>query len=688
MTSLMREINSYNEYEALCDEIWLHNRLYFQEGRPQISDDEYDRLVVLLERAEKEHPEWVSETSPSRRVGEAPLSDFPEVEHSKLMLSLEKAFQREELEAFYTRLEKLLDRKGPRLYGQLKMDGLAVTVTYEDGHFKRAVTRGDGRVGSDISNNCKTISNLPLRIDSSIKKLELRGEVFMPKKRFEEINLQRASEGLPLFANPRNAAAGFLKLLDPREVLRRSALQIVFYGISEEIPHTILLQSEVDPFLKKLGLPTLLTLPDVPREVCGLVSNVDEMMAFQAKVHEIRPNLPFQIDGVVFKLNELDEAESIAPTNKHPRTAIAWKFGAEQAWTTLEDITYQVGRTGVITPVAELEAVELDGSTVKRATLHNFEEIQRKDIRIKDRVLIEKGGDVIPKVVMADTTLLNRSLPVTPITHCPSCGSLLVQDEEEVAIRCPNSSQCSEQRMKQIIHFAGKDGLDIEHVGDKLVRALYTASYIKRPSDLFILTRDQLLSLEGIKDKSASNILSSIEHAKKTTLDRFIMGLGIRHVGVGAARILSKRAGSIHGLLSLTEEDIVNLEGFGLKTAQSIVETLRNSYFREEIELLQERGVVAQASEKPSLDLDVTHPLYGKSIVITGTLTGMTRTEAIKALESVGGTSSESVSKKTSYVVVGESPGSKKDKATKLGVPILSEEDFRKLLNHGMGSIA
>ncbi len=678
----MEQTFSKNDYEALCDEIWRHNRLYFQHGAPVISDDEFDALTRLLEKVEKEHPEWVSPTSPSKRVGEAPLENFPEVVHRKPMLSLEKAFQIEELQAFYIRLEKLVDRKNPVLFAQPKMDGLAVTVVYENGHFVQAVTRGDGTIGSDISLNCKTIPQLPLRIAPKFQKLEVRGEVFMPKERFQEINKERAKLHLPLFANPRNAAAGSLKLLDSRELSKRSGLEIVFYGVSEQDPHKILFQSEAEKVLSDLGLPTFSNMSGLPIAVTKTVGSIEEMMSLQEEIHNARPQLPFQIDGVVFKLDSLDETESILPTNKHPRTAIAWKFGAEQAWTTLEAITVQVGRTGVITPVAELSSVELDGSTVKRATLHNLDEIRRKDIRPKDRVLIEKGGDVIPKVVMADTTNPNRESPWVFPEICPSCGTSLVHDTEEVYVRCPNRSGCPEQRIKEIIHFAGKGGLDIEHVGEKLVRQLYNKGLIQRASDLFHLTRDDLLSLEGIKEKSATNILTSIQKAKEPELQDFIMALGIRHVGIGAARDLARHAQRVENLLKVTRDGLLSIEGFGEKTADSVISALHESEIHSEIMSLLQEGVQPKSVESEKIEgVSEDHPLYGKSIVITGTLQHMTRSDAIRELGKRGALHTDTVSKKTSYVVVGESPGSKQEKARKLGIPILHEAEFLHLLS-------
>jgi DNA ligase (NAD+) len=673
----MRTITTKAEYEALCDEIWHHNRCYFQEAAPEISDEAFDKLVVLLEQTEREHPEWISPTSPTQRIGEKPLEGFADVVHEELMLSLEKAFVREELEAFYNRVCRLVDRKSVTLYGELKMDGLAISITYEHGQLVRAVTRGDGRIGSDITQNVKTIASIPLRIAPEIKTLEVRGEIFLPKASFEKMNEERERQGLPLWANPRNAAAGSIKLLDSRELSKRGGLSCVLYGIARQDPIRVHYQHDLITFLNSLGLPTYLSIRDVPRTVLGLVHSVDEMMEFQAEVRKIRESLPFGIDGVVFKLDNLDEAAAILPTMKHPRTAIAWKFGAEQAWTTLKEIVLQVGRTGVITPVAELEPVELSGSVVSRATLHNAEEVERKDIRPGDRVLIEKGGDVIPKVVESDKTMPHRQHPWKMPKTCPVCGTELVRDEEEVAWRCPNRDGCVEQQIRKLCHFVGKDGLDIEHIGEKSIRHLYTNGYVRSPHDLFALTKEQLLSLEGVKEKSADNILAGIARAKTPSLDSFLLALGIRSVGAGTAQRLAQHVETLDGFMHLTDASIREVEGVGDEVASSVMQALQDPSFLLEVRLLREAGV----SPTPVYKLKGIegHPLNGATIVFTGTL-HMPRAEAAKRVEACGGTVTDSVSKKTSFVVVGADPGSKLSKAQSLHVRVLTEEEFVALL--------
>jgi len=667
------------EYEELCDEIWHHNRCYFQEAAPEISDEEFDDLVRLLEETEKEHPEWISETSPTQRIGEKPLAGFEEVVHESPMLSLEKAFTVEELQAFYDRVSRLVEKSSLDFFGEVKMDGLAISAIYEKGKLIRAVTRGDGKVGSLITQNLKTIPHIPLRIPSDIKLLEVRGEVFLPKKAFEAINKKKEERGEPLWANPRNAAAGSLKLLDSRELAKREGLSCLFYGIAQQDPYTVHHQYEVVDFLHSLGLPTYKMIKELPLKPYCRVSSVDEMMRFQDEILAVREKLPFAIDGVVFKLEDLDLSASIAPTMKHPRTAIAWKFGAEQAWTTLKEIVVQVGRTGVITPVAELEPVELSGSCVRRATLHNAEEIERKDIRVKDRVLIEKGGDVIPKVVRSDTTAPNRQPPWKMVSSCPSCKASLIKDEGEVAWRCPNSKKCPEQLIRGLTHFVGKDGLDVDHVGEKLIRQLFEKELVQTPHDLFLLTKEQLLELEGIKEKAANNILTGIEKASQPELSSLIMALGIRYVGKGAAERIAEVARDLTGLFALTKEGLLDIEGVGQEVADSLFFHLQGSEFKEEIEKLSQAGLSPKIPETKEGILG--HPFNGASIVLTGTLSSMTRADAVKQIARCGGRVGESVSKRTGFVVVGENPGSKLAKAEKLNIPILNEEEFLKLLS-------
>lgn len=663
---------SREEYEALCDEIWRHNRLYFQRAAPEISDEEFDALVRLLEKTESIHPEWISPSSPSRKIGEEPLEGLREVAHAIPMLSLDKAFTQEELQAFVQRVEKLSDRKNPAFFGEPKIDGLALSALYEQGVLTLALTRGNGVVGSDITHNFKTIRSVPLRLPrGSPSLLEVRGEVFLTFESFASINTQRESEGLPLFANPRNAAAGCLKLLDTKEFIRRGGLSVVFYAIARSSEKKIAYQHEVLPYLHSLGFPTVL---DLGKEGPGtvLAHSVDEMIAYQASLHQKRPHLPFGIDGAVFKWDNLEEASGIAPTAKHSRTDIAWKFHAEQAWTYLRAISLQVGRTGVITPVAELEPVGLAGTVVSRATLHNEEEIKRKDLRVGDRVLVEKGGDIIPKVVEHDASQKERGDVWHMPQRCPSCQTQLYRQEEEVAWYCPNTA-CPEQVVRKLVHFVGKDGLDIGFVGESLIRQLCVQGYVKTFADLFSLTREMLFNLEGIKEKAASRILKSIEQAKNPPLDRFLMAMGIKYIGSGSARILAERYSTLEKLLCAHKEDLLAIEGIGETVAEAVHQACASSSFRSEIEKMKHSGVHVQAIERQKAEGDA---FAGEMVVLTGTLSSMTRGEAIKAIQSQGGKVMNAVSKSTTLVVVGEEPGSKADKARQLHIALLDEKQF------------
>ena len=675
----MRKIQTQQEYEQLCEEVWYHNRLYFQQAAPEISDEEFDALVCLLEKTEREHPEWISPTSPTQRVGEKPLEGFAEVVHKEPMLSLEKAFLQRDLELFYDRVCRIVDRPSVAFFADLKMDGLAISATYEKGMLVQAVTRGDGKVGSDITQNVKTIKEIPLRISSSIELLEVRGEVYLPRAAFERMNEQRCSEGLPEWANPRNAAAGSLKLLDSQELAKRGGLACVFYGIAQQRPQKVQYQHEVGDFLHSLGLPTWRAMSNLPLKPCCMVGSVREMMDFQSHILSFRDKLPFGIDGVVFKLDSLDEAAATSPTMKHPRTAIAWKFGAEQVWTRLNEISIQVGRTGVVTPVAELEPVELSGSFVKRATLHNAEEIARKDIRPQDRVLIEKGGDVIPKVLKSDHTLPGRQPPWSMPTSCPFCHSPLIREKGEVAWRCPNSEGCSEQKVRGLMHFVGKDGLDIEHIGEKLIRLFVARGFVCEPQDIFALTKETLLSLEGIKEKAAENILQGISKARSPALRDFLLALGIRHVGAGSAERLAGHFLTVENFLGASEEDLHSIEGIGTEVGYSILQALKEKKFQERVQALLSAGVTPLPLQKRQGVEG--HPLNGLHVVITGTLESMTRAEAAKKIFACGGVIGESMTKKTDLLVVGQDPGSKLEKAAKLKVRTVSEQELLKLLS-------
>lgn len=658
-------------YEKLVEEIRKHDRLYFEEARPIIPDHEYDRLMNELIEIEKRHPEWVTPSSPTQRIAPALLHGFKQVSHVVPMLSLANTYSFDELADFIKRVHKLLEGREVSFCSELKMDGVAVSVRYERGIFVQALTRGDGRKGDDITANMKTIRSLPLELSGPHipEKLEVRGEVFMPLKVFEALNAEIQDEE-ERWANPRNAAAGSLKLLDPREVAKRR-LSAVFYGIAEDSSHSAQTQFESHALLEKWGLPVF------DRRHRELSKNVEEISVFAGKIEKQRHDLPFQIDGIVIKVDEFRYYDQLGTTGKSPRYAVAYKFAAEKAVTRINAITVQVGRTGVLTPVAELEPVFVAGSTIARATLHNQEEVERKDIRVGDTVVIEKGGDVIPKVV--EVVLKKRPHNTHPWKmpkKCPACGTPVLHVPGEVAVRCPNNG-CGEQRVRRLAHFVSKNAMDIEHMGIRVVEQLVERGMITTFSDIYELSADELSQIEGFKEKSIQNLLSSIERSKKTTLARFIFALGVKHVGEESAELLAEHAGDIHTLAKMSEVDLLAVEGIGEKTAQEIASYFHDPLHLKEIEALLHHGV---KPEQMKIRADKSHPFYGKTFVLTGTLQEFTRTEATALIKERGGRVSGSVTKETDYLLAGEEAGSKLEKAKKLGISIMDEKAFKRTL--------
>lgn len=659
------------DYEELCRELWEHNRRYYVDNDPIISDQEFDLLLKKLEAIEKEHPDWISPTSPSQRVGEMISGGFKTVKHDVPMLSLANSYSKQEIVDFIKRIEKLTEQKHPSFTCELKMDGIAVTVLYEKGVFVRGLTRGDGRKGEDVTSNIRTIAKLPLKIYQKAlpDRLEIRGEVYMPHAAFKKLNEQREKAQEPLWANPRNAAAGSLKLLDPRESARRQ-LEIVFYGIANATSVGLDSQYDVHRFLKDLGLPVLNTY--------AKCDHLEDIWNYAEKVLGLRKKLPFDIDGIVIKLDDIQQWANIGNTDKNPRWAIAYKFAAEQAKTRIINIVANVGRTGVLTPLALLEPVFLAGSTIARATLHNQDEVKRKDVRVGDYAIIEKGGDVIPKIVSVDLSLRPpHSHPWQMPTKCPSCGTTVVHAEGEVAVRCPNSEGCPEQQLRRLIYFVGKEAMDIDNLGEKIVEQLFTKGFVRSPSDFFRLTEEQMAQLDNFKEKSIHNLSTSIEKARDVTLARFIMALGIKYVGSGTAETLAIRAGDIHHLMNMTKEDLLKIEGVGEKVSGAVYDHFADPKNRREIEKLLANGVRPHSMKMTAFE---NHPFNGKTFVLTGTMAKYSRNEAADLIKERGGKVTDSVSKKTDFVVVGENPGSKLDKAQSLGINILDEQAFLKFL--------
>lgn len=662
----------HKQYVKLCAEAWEHNRLYYVEHAPVISDEEFDKLLKEIEEIEKRHPEWVTGSSPTQRVGEALTEGFRQHVHRVPMLSLANTYSRDELADFVKRMHKLLEKEKIDFCVELKMDGIAISVIYEKGQLVCGATRGDGKKGDDITSNVRTIHSIPLQLygQEIPEYLEVRGEVFLPIHEFHKLNEERKEREEILWANPRNAAAGSLKLLNPREVAQRN-LAAFFYAIAEQSPGIISSQYASHQRIKELGLPGL--------ERIKKCENLEEIWAFAEEINRARRELPYQIDGIVVKVDNLADQKRLGSTGKSPRWAVAYKFAAERALTVIKNIVVQVGRTGRLTPVAELEPVLLAGSTISRATLHNEDEIKRKDIRVGDTVWIEKGGDVIPKVISVDVEKrLSDIEPWRMPSHCPICGASVEKIAGEVDYRCPNRDGCSDQQHGRLIHFVGKEAMDIEHIGQKTMELFMEKGLVAAPSDLYQLKRDDLLTLPGFKDKSVDNILQSIEQSKEVTLARFIMALGIKHIGANTAELLAEKAGDLASLASMTEEELQNIEGIGAVVAESIVNYFADKDNLQEIARLQSLGVTPKTQLKKVYH---GHPFAGKTFVLTGTLEKYTRQSAAALIKERGGKVVGSVSKKTNYVLAGEEAGSKLDKARELGVAVIDERQFDQLLS-------
>ncbi|PWU13128.1 MAG: DNA ligase (NAD(+)) LigA [Chlamydiae bacterium] len=652
------------------EEIHKHDRLYFLEAKPVISDYEYDQLVRKVEAIEKIHPEWIDPSSPTQRLTDQPSKGFIQVKHRTPMLSLSNTYSQEEVEEFIKRMQKWLGPQNLQFCAEVKMDGIAITACYENGKLLQALTRGDGKVGDDITANIKAIRSIPLCVKTK-EKIEVRGEVFMLHRVFQKLNQSKLAIGDELWANPRNAAAGSLKLLDANQVAKRS-LSAVFYAFANEAEAPCTTQYDCHHYLQSLGLPSF---SDAYIKRCH---TADEIMDFARQIEKKRHHLAFDIDGIVIKIDLLKDHAELGVTGKSPRWAIAYKFAPEQAETQIRDITVQVGRTGVLTPVAELAPVLLAGSIIARATLHNREEIERKDIRIKDYVIVEKGGDVIPKVLQVN---LKKRTTSSIVWHmplfCPSCGSKVVHYEGEVAMKCPNTKNCPEQVMRKVLFFASKDAMNIEHLGDKVIKQLIEKKLIKSAADLYRLTREDLAQLEGFKEKSIQNLLNSIDKSRRISLERFILALGIKYVGEGAAELLAQAARTMDRLLRMHTDELQQIQGIGEKTAIAIVEHFKDPDHLQEIQALLKAGIKPQSMQTIQIE---NHCFANKIFVLTGTLKEYSRTEATLLIKERGGRVTNSVSRNTDYLLTGEDPGSKLAKAQEYKVHILNEQAFKNLL--------
>jgi len=624
--------------------------------------------MAELKRLEEAFPEFITPDSPTQRIGEQPVEGFPTIEHRWPMLSIENCYDVDGLREFDERIKKLLPDEKIEYVAELKIDGVSMSIRYNGGKYQQAVTRGDGFRGDDVTAQVKTIRSLPLTI-SLTEDVEVRGEVYLPYKSFKKINEEREKNGELPFANPRNATAGSIRLLDPREVARRR-LDIFLYYIfinGQEMPS----QWENLQQLKKLGFKI--------NPHSRLCQNIEEVISYHREWTEKRDSLDYDVDGVVVKVNSTRQRQILGATAKSPRWAIAFKFPARQATTRIKDIIIQVGRTGALTPVAILEPVQISGTTISRCTLHNEEELKRKDIRIGDYVLLERSGDVIPHIVSVMKERRNgQEKPFVWPKKCPICHSTLYKEEDEAISRCLNPS-CPARIRESIIHFASRRAMNIEGLGEALVDQLLASGLVKKIPDLYRLRYEDLIQLERMGPKSARNLLDNIEESKSRELWRLIFALGIRHVGEKMAQTLARRYKDLDRLAAASEDDLMQIEGIGPEVAKGIVFFFAQPENRKLLKELKEAGLKFKETEKESSP----RPLEGLTFVLTGTLSSMTRDEAKERIEQLGGNVSSSVTSKTDYLVVGEEPGSKLARARELGVKIINEKEFLALLGQG-----
>ena len=652
------------EILALRQELEEANYQYYVLDAPQMSDYDFDHKLRRLEELEAKHPELDSADSPTRRVGGAVADGFAEVKHPVPLESLQDVFSLEELGEFGQRVEEALP-DGVEYDVEPKVDGLSVALEYENGVFVRGATRGDGRVGEDVTENLRTVRSIPLRLPESLPRLIVRGEVYMPKQVFEALNADLEVQGKPLFANPRNAAAGSLRQHDPRIAAARK-LDIQVFNIQLAEGKTFRTHAETLEYLKSQHFKV------IPHETCATIEEVGERIA---AIGDGRENYPFDIDGAVVKVNDLSQRTVLGSTAKFPRWAAAYKYPPEQKPSKVVDIVVQVGRTGVLTPKAVVEPVRLAGTTVTNATLHNQDFITEKDIRIGDTVLVQKAGEIIPEIV---AVLKDRrpegTEPYLLPTVCPVCGAPVARDEDGAHIRC-TGAECPAQLLRHLTHFASRDAMDIEGLGPAVVEGLVNAGLVKGPGDLYALKAEDVANLERMGKKSADNLIAAIERSKENDLSRLLFAFGIRQVGQKAGQVLARQFGSLDALMAADVETLTAVPDIGGITAQSIVDWFQSEQSRHLIETLRAAGVNFESHAAP-----VGDALAGKTFVLTGTLEQFTRDEAKAMIEAQGGKVSGSVSKKTGYVVAGEAAGSKLRKAQELGIPVLSESDLLTML--------
>jgi DNA ligase (NAD+) len=667
----MNREEAHQKILKLRKELEEHNYKYYVLAQPEISDYDFDMQLRELEKLEKEFPEFDDSNSPTKRVGSDISKEFEQVEHRYTMLSLSNAYSEEELKDFDTRIKKLVDEDFEYVC-ELKFDGSSISLLYEKGKLVRAVTRGDGAKGDDVTNNVRTIRSVPLTLrgNNYPENFEIRGEVVMPFKVFEELNKQREDAGEALFANPRNAAAGTLKMQDPSVVASRKLDAYFYYIPGENLPvdsHFEMLQKA-----REWGFKI--------SEATELCQNLDEVFAFIKKWDKKRFEYPVATDGVVIKINSRRVQEELGFTAKSPRWAIAYKFKAESASTILHSVDFQVGRTGAVTPVANLDPVPIAGTIVKRASLHNQDIIQKLDLHLNDTVFVEKGGEIIPKITGVDPAKRHpMSAPVQFIKNCPECGTPLERKEGEAAHYCPNEVGCPPQIKGKMEHFVSRKAMDIDGLGQETIELLYNQGLAKGIADLYRLEKEQLLKLERFQEKSAQRILDGLEASKNAPFEQVLFALGIRYVGETVAKILAKELHSIDNIRNKTKEELMEIDEIGDRIAESIIDFFSKPEHIEMIEFLKKQGLQFQISEDRLSDR--TDKLNGSSIVISGTFEKHSREELKKMIEKNGGKNVGSISKKTSYLLAGANMGpSKREKADKLGIPVISEEEFLKML--------
>lgn len=656
--------NIQNRVNELHDLLNQYSYEYYVKDNPSVPDSEYDKLLRELIDIENAHPELKTDDSPTVRVGGEAQSSFEKVNHETPMLSLGNAFNEEELRRFDERIREHIGKV--EYMCELKIDGLAVSLKYEDGRFVQGLTRGDGTTGEDITENLRTIHAIPLKIKEPLN-VEVRGEAYMPRRSFMRLNDEREKNEEQPFANPRNAAAGSLRQLDPKLAAKRK-LSVFLYSVNDFTDFNATTQSDALDELDRLGFKT--------NHERARVEDIEGVLEYIKKWTKQREQLSYDIDGIVIKVNDLDQQDEMGFTQKSPRWAIAYKFPAEEVVTELKDIELSIGRTGVVTPTAILEPIRVAGTTVSRASLHNEDLIKERDIRIGDSVIVKKAGDIIPEVVRSIIDRRpNDAKPYRMPTHCPSCGHELVRIEGEVALRCINP-KCQDQLVEGLIHFVSRQAMNIDGLGNKIIQQLYHHQLIKDVGDIFYLTKEDLLPLERMGTKKVENLLSAIEHAKQNSLEHLLFGLGIRHLGAKASQILAEKFETMDRLLKVTEEELIAIHDIGDKLAQSVVTYLDNEDIKALIEKLKDKNVNMTYKGVKSSEIEGHPEFQNKTIVLTGKLQQMTRKEATTWLEMQGAKVTSSVTKSTDLVIAGEDAGSKLSKAEQFGTEIWSESQF------------